>query len=142
VAGRGIPAPTVTGLVGQYGSTVAVHTPDLTARLGSGCAPPGPNGSGKTTTVEMCAGFLRPAPGRVRVRGLDPVAQRDRLRPRIGVMRPGPAAVVTPLSSAALADGPHTAPLTGGAPGRLPVPVLPVRTALAGGLAVRTARLT
>ena len=140
MAGRGIPALTVSGLVERIGSTVAVNTLDLTARLGSVCALLGPNGAGKTTAVEMCAGFLRPDAGRVRVLGLGPVAQRDRLRPRIGVMPPGPAGVPLP-PSAALADGLHTALVTGGAPGRLPVPVLPGLTALAGGLAVRT-RLT
>jgi ABC-2 type transport system ATP-binding protein len=49
----------------------------------------GPNGAGKTTTVEMCEGFLAPDSGTVRVLGLDPVAESERLRPRIGVMLQG-----------------------------------------------------
>ena len=46
----------------------------------------GPNGAGKTTTVEICEGYRRPDAGTVRVLGLDPVAERGELRPRIGVM--------------------------------------------------------
>jgi ABC-2 type transport system ATP-binding protein len=49
----------------------------------------GPNGAGKTTTVELCEGFLSPDAGTVRVLGLDPVADSERLRPRIGVMLQG-----------------------------------------------------
>jgi ABC-2 type transport system ATP-binding protein len=46
----------------------------------------GPNGAGKTTTVETCEGFRRPSSGRVRVLGLDPIADHEELAPRIGVM--------------------------------------------------------
>ncbi len=46
----------------------------------------GPNGAGKTSTVECLEGYRRPAAGRVRVLGLDPVADHRRLVPRIGVM--------------------------------------------------------
>lgn len=49
----------------------------------------GPNGAGKTTTVEMCEGFVRPDAGSIEVLGLDPVADNDRLRERIGVMLQG-----------------------------------------------------
>ncbi|WP_046319268.1 ABC transporter ATP-binding protein [Mycobacterium sp. UM_Kg1] len=49
----------------------------------------GPNGAGKTTTVEMCEGFVRPDAGTIEVLGLDPVADNDRLRARIGVMLQG-----------------------------------------------------
>ncbi len=49
----------------------------------------GPNGAGKTSTIETLEGYRRPAAGRVRVLGLDPVADHDRLVPRIGVMLQG-----------------------------------------------------
>jgi ABC-2 type transport system ATP-binding protein len=49
----------------------------------------GPNGAGKTTTVEMCEGFLAPDSGTVQVLGLDPIADSEALRPRIGVMLQG-----------------------------------------------------
>ncbi len=46
----------------------------------------GPNGAGKTTTVETLEGYRRPTAGRVRVLGLDPIADRRALAPSIGVM--------------------------------------------------------
>ncbi|PRY18020.1 ABC transporter ATP-binding protein [Kineococcus rhizosphaerae] len=46
----------------------------------------GPNGAGKTTTVGICEGLQRADSGRVRVLGLDPVADAGALRPRVGVM--------------------------------------------------------
>lgn len=45
----------------------------------------GANGAGKTTTVEMVSGLRRPGSGRVRVLGLDPRRDRDRLRQVLGV---------------------------------------------------------
>ncbi|MEB8341326.1 ABC transporter ATP-binding protein [Streptomyces endophyticus] len=46
----------------------------------------GTNGAGKTSTVELIEGLAAPAGGRVRVLGHDPYSERDRVRPRIGVM--------------------------------------------------------
>ncbi|MFZ2239182.1 MAG: ABC transporter ATP-binding protein [Gordonia amarae] len=82
-------ALTVTGLVKHWGSTTAVDGLDLTVPHGSVVALLGPNGAGKTTTVEICEGFRRPDQGQVRVLGLDPVADSDALRSRIGVMLQG-----------------------------------------------------
>lgn len=59
---------------------------DLTVARGAVTAVLGPNGAGKTTTIETCEGYRRPDAGRVRVLGLDPVADAAALRPRIGVM--------------------------------------------------------
>ncbi|WP_189059377.1 ABC transporter ATP-binding protein [Longimycelium tulufanense] len=83
------PAVEVSGLVKRYGSTTAVDAVDLRLPRGRVLALLGPNGAGKTTTVEVCEGFLRPDAGRVRVLGLDPVADVERLRPRVGVMPQG-----------------------------------------------------
>ncbi len=60
----------------------------LTLTVGRGCvlALLGPNGAGKTTTIEICEGFRRPDAGRVRVLGLDPIADGPSVRPRVGVM--------------------------------------------------------
>ncbi|MER6951984.1 ABC transporter ATP-binding protein [Nonomuraea sp. NPDC000554] len=44
----------------------------------------GPNGAGKTTTVECVAGLRVPDSGTVRVAGLDPHTERDRLRHVLG----------------------------------------------------------
>jgi ABC-2 type transport system ATP-binding protein len=44
----------------------------------------GANGAGKTTTVECIQGLRRPDAGTLRVLGLDPVTEAERLRPLIG----------------------------------------------------------
>ena len=46
----------------------------------------------KTTTLETCEGYRRPREGTVRVLGLDPIADRRDLLPRIGVMLQGSGA--------------------------------------------------
>src|SRR5690606_32940456 len=45
----------------------------------------GPNGAGKTTIVETIAGLRRPDAGRVRVAGLDPVADAEAVKEVLGV---------------------------------------------------------
>ena len=80
------PAVEIDGLVMKYGDKVAVDRLSLTVDRGTITAVLGPNGAGKTTTLETCEGFRRPQAGTVRVLGLDPVAQRKALLPRIGVM--------------------------------------------------------
>ena len=76
----------VHDLVVRYGDVVAVDGVSFSARAGQVLALLGPNGAGKTSTVEALEGYRRPASGRVAVLGLDPVSQRSRLTPRIGVM--------------------------------------------------------
>jgi ABC-2 type transport system ATP-binding protein len=46
----------------------------------------GPNGAGKTTTIKMLTGQLRPSEGCAKVAGWDVVAERDQLKPKIGVV--------------------------------------------------------
>jgi ABC-2 type transport system ATP-binding protein len=82
----GPPAVEADGLVKRYGEKTALDGLDLTVPRGAVTAVLGPNGAGKTTTVEMCEGYRAPDAGRLRVLGLDPVAQAADLRPRIGVM--------------------------------------------------------
>lgn len=80
------PAVEVAGLVKRYDGRTVVDGLDLVAQAGAVTAVLGPNGAGKTTTVECCEGLRRPDGGTVRVLGLDPVADADVLRPRVGVM--------------------------------------------------------
>ncbi|MFD9486551.1 ABC transporter ATP-binding protein [Streptomyces sp. NPDC059991] len=80
------PVLEVSGLVKRYGSKTAVDGLDLRVAAGTVTAVLGPNGAGKTTTIETCEGYRRPDAGTVRVLGLDPVTEAERLRPRIGVM--------------------------------------------------------
>jgi ABC-2 type transport system ATP-binding protein len=74
----------VSGLRKVYGSTVAVDDVSLFVGSGEIVGILGPNGSGKTTTVECLQGLRRPDAGHVRVLGLDPRTQVAALRRRIG----------------------------------------------------------
>jgi ABC-2 type transport system ATP-binding protein len=82
----GTPVVEVDGLVVRYGATTAVDGASFGVDAGEVVALLGPNGAGKTTTVETLEGYRRPTAGRVRVLGLDPVADAAALRPRVGVM--------------------------------------------------------
>jgi ABC-2 type transport system ATP-binding protein len=77
------------GVTKRYGSTTAVCDLDLDVNAAEVLALLGPNGAGKTTTVEMCEGFVRPDAGSIEVLGMDPFADNERLRARMGVMLQG-----------------------------------------------------
>ena len=79
----------IDGLVMRYGDTLAVDHLSLTVGRQTITAVLGPNGAGKTTTLETAEGYRKPQAGTVRVLGLDPVADRRQLLPRIGVMLQG-----------------------------------------------------
>jgi ABC-2 type transport system ATP-binding protein len=70
----------------RYGDAVAVDGVTFGLRHGEVLALLGPNGAGKTSTVEVCEGYRQASGGHVRVLGLDPFADHDRLTPRIGIM--------------------------------------------------------
>jgi ABC-2 type transport system ATP-binding protein len=80
------PAVECRDLVVRYGALTAVDGLSLSADDGEVVALLGPNGAGKTSTVETLEGYRRPESGRVRVRGLDPVADHRALVARVGVM--------------------------------------------------------
>jgi ABC-2 type transport system ATP-binding protein len=81
-----VPAVEIDELVVRYGAKLAVDRLSLSVTEATVTAVLGPNGAGKTTTIETCEGFRKPASGKVRVLGLDPRADHDKLMPRIGVM--------------------------------------------------------
>jgi ABC-2 type transport system ATP-binding protein len=72
------------GLAKAYGGAPAVRDVSLTVAPGEIVGILGPNGSGKTTTVECLQGLRTPDAGHVRVLGLDPRTQVAALRRRIG----------------------------------------------------------
>ncbi|MBV9950381.1 MAG: ABC transporter ATP-binding protein [Acidimicrobiia bacterium] len=79
----------VDDLVVRYGPVTAVDRITFSADRGQVVALLGPNGAGKTSTIETLEGYRRPTEGHVRVLGLDPVADHDRLTRSIGVMLQG-----------------------------------------------------
>jgi ABC-2 type transport system ATP-binding protein len=78
------PVVSVRGLRKSYGGRVVVDDLDLDVGPGEVVGLIGANGAGKTTTVECLQGLRRPDSGTVRVLGLDPVRDADRLRPQLG----------------------------------------------------------
>ena len=82
----GWPAVVTRGLHKCFGANVAVASLDLDVPVGSFCGLVGPNGSGKTTTLRMVAGLLRPDAGQVWVGGHDTWTDTLTVRRRIGVV--------------------------------------------------------
>ena len=75
----------VTNLTKRYGDHAAVDGVSFSIEEGEIFGILGPNGAGKTTTVESIAGLRTPDAGTIRVLGLDPRKDRDRLRSLVGV---------------------------------------------------------
>ncbi len=69
----------------RYGNLEAVKSVSFTVQRGEIFALLGPNGSGKTSTLESLEGLRRPDGGTLSVCGLDPTRQTRRLRNLIGV---------------------------------------------------------
>jgi ABC-2 type transport system ATP-binding protein len=82
-AGR--PAVEIGHLRKTYGAFVAVDDISFTVAEGEIFGILGPNGAGKTTTVECAVGLRSPDSGTIRLMGLDPRADRDRVREIVGV---------------------------------------------------------
>jgi ABC-2 type transport system ATP-binding protein len=75
----------VEGLRKAYGEVVAVDGLDLTVAEGEIFGILGPNGSGKTTTVECVYGLRRPDAGRINIFGVDAREQPDRAAALVGI---------------------------------------------------------
>ncbi|MGW3450408.1 ATP-binding cassette domain-containing protein [Streptomyces sp. NPDC001076] len=74
----------VTDLRKSYGGRAVVDGVSLAVEEGEILGILGPNGAGKTTTVECVEGLRVPDAGRVRVTGLDPVADHDKVSRVLG----------------------------------------------------------
>jgi ABC-2 type transport system ATP-binding protein len=74
------------GLTRRFGDFTAVDKVDITVAPGAIFAFLGANGSGKSTTIRMLIGLLRPDEGTVEVDGIDVIAHPRRVRDRIGYM--------------------------------------------------------
>ncbi len=77
----------VKGLAKYFGGLKAVDGVDFTIRRGGVHALIGPNGSGKTTTLNVVSGLYRPTAGRILVDGVDVTARSAHQRTIAGLGR-------------------------------------------------------
>lgn len=76
----------VAGLSRTFNSLRAVDDISFTVEAGEIFGFLGHNGAGKTTSIRMLTGQLRPTAGRALVAGCDVVTEQQRLKPLIGVV--------------------------------------------------------
>jgi ABC-2 type transport system ATP-binding protein len=76
----------VAGLSRTFNSLRAVDNISFTVEAGEIFGFLGHNGAGKTTSIRMLTGQLRPTAGRARVAGCDVITDQRRLKPLIGVV--------------------------------------------------------
>ncbi len=76
----------VRGLTKRFGAVTAVEDVSFTIGEGQIFGILGPNGSGKTTTIRMLCGLIRPTSGTALVAGIDVVRDPDGVKARIGYM--------------------------------------------------------
>jgi ABC-2 type transport system ATP-binding protein len=74
------------GLTKRFGDFTAVDDLDLIVDPGTIFAFLGANGSGKSTTIRMLIGLLRPTAGEIELDGIDVIRHPRRVRDRIGYM--------------------------------------------------------
>jgi ABC-2 type transport system ATP-binding protein len=79
-------AVSARGLTKRFDDFTAVDQVDFDVHTGEIFGFLGPNGSGKTTTIRMMLGLMRPSQGSVEVMGLRVDGDTTAIRPRIGYM--------------------------------------------------------
>jgi ABC-type multidrug transport system ATPase subunit len=79
------------GLTKRFGRQVAVNAVDLAVPRGAVFGFLGPNGSGKTTTIRMLLGLIRPTAGRHALLGEAMPDGTGRVLPLVGALVEGPA---------------------------------------------------
>lgn len=79
------PVIRISGIRKRYGATVAVDDVSFEVYEGEIFGLIGPNGTGKTTTMECVEGMRRPDRGSISILGLDPFRDVYALQNRIGV---------------------------------------------------------
>lgn len=86
------------GLTKRYGDVVALAGLDIDVDEGELYGLLGPNGSGKTTTIEILTGQRTPTEGRAEVLGIDPVTDPIEVRRSVGILpeREDPPSFLTP----------------------------------------------
>jgi ABC-type multidrug transport system ATPase subunit len=79
----------LNGLTKTYGEHTVVDRVSFSVATGSIFGYLGPNGSGKTTTIKMLCGLVRPTAGDAHVAGFDVERQSSQVRRAIGYMAQG-----------------------------------------------------
>jgi ABC-2 type transport system ATP-binding protein len=79
------------GLTKRFGAQTAVDGIDLDVPAGAVYGFLGPNGSGKTTTIRMALGLVRPTAGTVTLLGRPMPGDLREVLPRVGALVEGPA---------------------------------------------------
>lgn len=74
----------IRGLTKRFGDVIAVDHLDLELSPGQICGLLGPNAAGKSTTIRMLAGIIRPTSGSASVLGLDLVSDSEAIKSHIG----------------------------------------------------------
>jgi len=80
------PAIVANSLTKRFGDFTAVDAVNFEVHPGEIFGFLGPNGSGKTTTIRMTLGLMKPTSGGVQVLGMDVDGDTTKIRPRVGYM--------------------------------------------------------
>jgi ABC-2 type transport system ATP-binding protein len=74
------------GVTRRYGTVTAIETLTFDVRTGEMFGLIGPDGAGKTTTIRLTGGLLRPDAGRISVFGRDPIAEHRAITGEVGYL--------------------------------------------------------
>jgi ABC-2 type transport system ATP-binding protein len=80
------PAIETRGLARSFGGIPAVASLDLLVRRGEMFGLVGPDGAGKSTTIRLLCGLLKPSGGEGKVLGLDLRSESEKIKARIGYL--------------------------------------------------------
>ena len=80
------PAINAQNLTKRFGDFTAVDGVNFEVYPGEIFGFLGPNGSGKTTSIRMMLGLMKPTSGEVQVLGMEVDGDTARIRPRVGYM--------------------------------------------------------
>lgn len=74
----------VRKLCWRAGRSFSLRDLDLSVPVGSIYGFLGPNGSGKTSTIRLCMGMMKPSGGSLRILGMEVPAEMPRILARVG----------------------------------------------------------
>ena len=80
------PVITIDGLVKRFAQVTAVDHLSLSVERGEIFGLVGPDGAGKTATMRMLAGVMRPDAGAIIIEGIDAVADPEGVKPHVSYM--------------------------------------------------------